>query len=311
MAVKRARRELYLDPILTRGKTLNIDQTMYRRLSDLVEKKELHILEKAIDIARKRAKEEVSAAWKEEEKKLTPRVERALLKTPAWAADRFFNWDKGVIPGGKRLPHKDMTELGKDGVESWAEFFGFESGSDMVKQVLELEAERTDNNMTVGKQLKKHVEAGVREVMEQKHGSLNDAIAIAASEEALASWNLDLLDQELKMLAEAHGVEPPLTRDQLASWQAENFGQEIASDVSYNKRARETERNGKNVEKALLKEDPSDALMHMQNRIKSYLLAREAKRFEKERAKAERLFDKYSSAANLPRVAQEYTDQIQ
>ena len=62
MAIKRERRSLYLDPILTRGKTLNIDQTMYRRLNDLVEKSQIHILTKAIDIARKRVKEEVSTA---------------------------------------------------------------------------------------------------------------------------------------------------------------------------------------------------------------------------------------------------------
>ena len=42
----------------------------------------------------------------------------------------------------------------------------------------------------------------------------------------------------------------------------------------------------------------------------SFLLAKEAKGFEKERAKAEGLFDKYASDVNLPAVDQAYTDQV-
>lgn len=311
VATKKARRELYLDPLLTKGKTLNIDQTMYRRYSDLIEKAELHVLTKAVEIANKEIAKIHSAHWEAEKKEMRPVVEKELLRTPTWAADRFFNWDKGMLPGGKRIVSFAFREMGEAKADEWAPVFGFETGSQMTSAVLAQEMEREAAGKGPKWQLKQHVEAEVNKRMQKQFGSLQDNIAIEASEEALAGWNVDLLHHELKMLAAANGREPPLTREDLNVWLARVFGDDIASEVSFERSRKATEKSGKEVEKSLLKDSIKDALTHAQARVKNFVLAREAKKFEKEREKDTKLFDKYAKAVNLPKVDQEYTDQIQ
>lgn len=311
VAAKRERRALYLDPLLTKGATLNIDQQMYKRYSDLIEKNQLRILTKAIDFAKKRIGKERSAEWEAEREKMRPEVEREILRRPDWAADRFFNWEKGVLPSGQKIVSTFFKEMSEAKADEWAPVFGFDTGSQMTTAVLALEAERTDAGKGPRWQLKQHVNAEIERRMDARHGSLQDAIAIEASEEALADWNVDLLEQEIKMLAAAHGVEPPLTRADLKAWIADKFGTMDAKGISFERARKSTEKNGKEVEKELLKGSIEGALMAAQKRAKAFYMAQEAKKFERERARAEKLFNKYAHAVTLRQVDQAYTDQIQ
>lgn len=308
--VVREKQSLYLEPLFKDGEALGITQPEFKRYSDLIDRGQEAVLAKAVGLAKREVAKRLTPEWRANETRIRGEVEKEIYGRPDFAADRFFNTDKGILPNGKKIVSDFWKPLGEVKSDEWAPVFGFESGSDMVMVILKLEQERADAGKGPKWQFKQHVDAETGARMEAQYGKLADNIALEASEAALAEYNVDLLATEVKMLAKLNGKEPPLGRQELTSWVRDQFDKSNASEVSYEQWRRASEKGGREAEKALLKKDFEEAFITKQRQMLAFLLAREAKAFEKEVGRVEKLFDKYASEVNIPAVEQAYTDQI-
>ncbi len=312
-AVERTVREkqsLYLEPLFKDGESVGITQPEFKRYSDLIDRGQEAVLTKAVALAKREATKRLTPEWRANEARVSGEIEQEITRSPTYLADRYFNFDKGMLPNNKRIISDAFIPMDLAKADEWAPIFGFESGADMTMAVLAREAVRKDAGKGPKWQLKQEVEAETSARMEAQYGKLADNIALEASEAALADHNVDLLAAEVRMLAKLNGKEPPLGQQELTSWIKDQFDKSIASEVSYEQWRRASEKGGREAEKALLKKDYEEAFITKQRQLLAFQLAREAKGFEKEVARAERLFDKYASEVNLPTVEQAYTDQI-
>lgn len=312
-AVERTVREkqsLYLEPLFKDGESVGITQPEFKRYSDLIDRGQEAVLTKAVALAKREAAKRLTPEWKANESRVSGEVEAEITRSPTYLADRYFNFDKGMLPNGKRIISDAFVPQDLAKADEWAPIFGFESGSEMTAAILAREGVRKEAGKGPKWQLKQEVEAETARRMEAQYGKLADNIALEASETALAEYNVDLLAAEVKMLAKLNGKEPPLDRQELTSWIKDQFDKSTASEVSYEQWRRASEKGGREAEKALLKKDYEEAFITKQRQLLAFQLAREAKALEKEIAQAEKLFDKYASEVNLPAVEQAYTDQI-
>lgn len=304
------KKSLYLEPLFKDGESIGITQPEFKRYSDLIDRGQEAVFTKAVALAKREAAKRLTPEWRANEERVRGKVSKELYDRSDFAADRFFNTDKSMLPNGKKIVSDFWRPLGEVKSDEWAPVFGFESGSDMVMAILKLEQERADAGKGPKWQFKQHVDAETGARMETQYGKLADNIALEASEMALAEHNVDLLATEVKMLAKLNGREPPLGREELTSWVKDQFDKSTASDVSYEQWRRASEKGGREAEKVLLKKDYEEAFITKQRQLLAFQLAREAKAFEKEVRQAEKLFDKYASEINLTEVEQAYTDQI-
>lgn len=304
------RKSLYLEPLFTAGEDIGITQPEFKRYSDLIDRSQEHILTKAVALAKREVSKRQTPEWRTNEEALRKEVEKEIYNSPAFAADRYFNTDKGLLPNGKRVIHTHFTSMDLSQSDAFAPIFGFESGSALVKAVLELEGERADLGKGPKFQFKQHVDAETARRMETKYGNLADNIALEASEAALADWNVDLLATEWRMLAKLNGRDPPLSREQLKDWATTQFDKSIASEVSYEQWRRAAEKGGREAEKALLKKDYEEAFIAKQRQMLAFLLAKEVKAFEKEAARTDRKIDRFTSEQVIPSMDQVHLEQI-
>jgi hypothetical protein len=180
----------------------------------------------------------------------------------------------------------------------------------MTKAVLELEAQRKDLGITQGEQRERAIQAEVDKRMEEKHGKLEDNIALAASDEALAITNFNILSAENRMLAELNGVPPPLTRADLLEGYRDQFNKSMVDGVSYEKDARAARSAGEKAEKALLSGDVKEAFRQKQIQLQAFAAAKEAKLFEREVVKAETKFARYLNNQVIKSIDQTHLDQV-
>lgn len=308
--VVRERKSLYLEPLFTSGEDIGITQPEFKRYSDLIDRSQEHILTKAVTLAKREVSKRQTPEWHANEEALRKEVEKEIYNSPAFAADRYFNTDKGLLPNGKRVIHTHFTSMDLSQSDAFAPIFGFESGSALVKAVLELEGERTDLGKGPKFQFKQHVDAETARRMEAKYGNLADNIALEASEAALADWNVDLLATEWRMLAKLNGRDPPLSREQLKDWATAQFDKSVASEVSYEQWRRAAEKGGREAEKALLKKNYEEAFIAKQRQMLAFLLAKEAKAFEKESARTDKKIGRFTSEQVIPSMDQAHLEQI-
>lgn len=304
------RKSLYLEPLFTAGEDIGITRPEFKRYSDLIDRSQEHILTKAVALAKREVSKRQTPEWRTNEEVLRKEVEKEIYNSPAFAADRYFNTDKGLLPNGKRVIHTHFTSMDLSQSDAFAPIFGFESGSALVKAVMELEGERADLGKGPKFQFKQHVDAETARRMEAKYGNLADNIALEASEAALADWNVDLLATEWRMLAKLNGRDPPLSREQLKDWATAQFDKSVASEVSYEQWRRAAEKGGREAEKALLKKDYEEAFIAKQRQMLAFLLAKEAKVFEKEFNRTNKKIDRFTSNQVIPSMDQAYLEQI-
>lgn len=326
----KVRKSLYLDPIFTTGSDIGITQPEFAKYSNLIDRANEIILQKAVDFAEREVKKRQTAEWKSNESVIRSEVLRGLQERPDIKLDRFLRTGSLQPDRGNKFPG-DIPKLDRDWVEKVAgkgalsrytkekdgadpqmlsDMFGFASKEDMVKQLVAFTEDRAKLGLEPKQYINELAGEETAKRMEAEHGKLEDNIAIEASEIALADFNVDLLTAEWRMLAELAGKEPPLNRKEMIKWVKGQFDKAEVSQVSYETFRRASEKAGREAEKGLLAKKYDEAFASKQTQMLNFLLAKEAKAFEKEVDRNEKLLDKYSAKANLPKVDQAFTDQI-
>lgn len=308
-AVAKERQSLFLDPMFTEAEAVNLPEGMFARYSRLIDKAYENILTKAVEFASREAKKRLTPEWKKNELDTETAHREAMLKMGPFAADRFFR--DGTLPNGKKVISDFRVKLGDPGViaDDYAPLFGYETGSQMVADILRLESERTEKGIGPKAQFEATLKETVARSMEERFGKLADNIALEASAEALAEHNVDVLSAEVEMLARLNGREPPISRAELSSWAKDQFDRSHASVVNYETSRRAAEKAGREAEAALLKGDVIEAFKQKQRQMLAYLNAKNAKVFEKEMEKAETRYARIANNQVLETVEQTHLEQ--
>lgn len=292
-AVKAEKRQLYLSPMFKDAKAVGLTAGEFSRYSRKLEKADNDILDRAIKLHRGQIKKALSAEWKRDEAKLTEQVTADLKAQGPFAAERFLRENK--------------IKLAAENADEFATIFGYTSGADLLANLSAMKA----SNQTIETQFKNAVKAQVDEQMKAKHGDLASKIAAEAREVATDGHTFDVLDFELRTLANAGKLPPPVEKEALVAQAKGLFENGLLTDgANYAKLRRAVERGGREAEKALLKGDFLEAFHAKQQQFVAAVLMRESNRLQRTIDSVEKKIDKFTSQQVVPSLDQAHLEQI-
>jgi hypothetical protein len=311
--------------IFDKASSIGMTVDQYKRYLKLIEKRNLEDIqaqrERAIALEKKRQ----STEWRQESEAIEDEVRADLRNRPDIAATEFFRY--GELYGEKidgprpKLDESLLTPeekkllppqwVGAKGLhpDDAANLFGYSSKAELIERIAQFEAQR--GNVRPGEFLNRLVKAEVERRMVEKHGELDANILSAAEDHVLGVTQMDLLHEETLALGTRSGAEISFKKEDVQAWAETRFNEAQASKVSAVRFLDEAGKAGRSAEMALLKGDYTEAFRQKQRQYLSALMAKEAKAFEKETQRFERLAARYSRREGPKTVEQEFTDQIQ
>jgi predicted RNA-binding protein Jag len=195
----------------------------------------------------------------------------------------------------------------KDGLhpDEAAGLVGFSSGKEMLDQLRSYESAIRDSGLSERKYLDGLVKAEGERRMAEKD-NLNERVSAEAIDLALSVKQVDVLIAEMHALVP--GEETKLTRGAVEEAAERNFGQLNSKKVKTADFERQVAKWGREAFRFSNADKPVEALKALQKQLSNFLMAREAKAFEKERDKAEKIMGRFQANRSLENVTQEYTD---
>lgn len=281
-------------------------------------------LEKALEAERKRQTPE----WKAAEKEVTNDVRQGLSDNQHLNAWNFLT--TGFVDGEKtrkvRLDAEKLTDeqkarlpkdfVGKGGIDpdDAASMLGYDSGGKLVERMALLNEAKGD--LTIEKFRDQLVKQQVADVMKRQFGELDENILESAKDHVISPTQIDMLHEKTVAAAVLAGHEIPFSKAETKSWAQDEFSRLPANEVSKDRFLKESGKAEKLKELAILNshlrgEDPEsilEAFKQQQRQYHANLLAAEAKKFAKEKERAERMIDRYSARASFKSVDQQFTD---
>lgn len=265
-----------------------------------------------VEASQRRAEREQArrqtAEWKQNRRDLLPEVEASIRQRPDVAVDLFLG--SGELHGEKlqqrfTLRADDLTPeqkvtlpahyVSKNGlpVDGVAREFGYLSGDAMVEKLAQYTALKGE--LTPQEMLRKVVETETDRQMEARYGNLAENILSEAKDQVLSENDLNLLADEVVGLGMQSG-QAGFDKVQATAVAQDMFSKMPQAEVDSNKLFAQMGRHAEIVERALINGDPATAFVAKQRQYLSALLAKEAIKFESERAKFDRVTKYYAKA---------------
>lgn len=308
--------------LFAKARDIGMTADQYRRYMKLIDKREAEDIEyqrkqAQADEARRQTKE-----WKENEARVREEVKNDLEGRPDIAVGNFFR--DGLLYGDKlakkpRIGTDYLTAeqkqaipkqyLAKSGMhpDDLASLFGYQSGETMVNKLIELEQGR--GGLPMKDYLKQLTDAEVAKRMKRQYGNLDENILKEAEDHVLGTTQMDLLHEETVALGMKAGSEMPFSKEDVKGWVQKEFGDSKVGSLSVDKFLSEAGKAGRATESALLKDEPAEAFKQKQRQYFATLLAREAKKLEKEMDRFDKTAKQFSKR-EVPSIPQEYTNFI-
>lgn len=256
--------------------------------------------------------------WKAQEAKVREEMTSTVAARPDVATEGFLKRGKlkldtetvdamlpdNVIPAA-------LKTSGAAHPDDIAPFVGFDSGTDLVRGLNDLIAERKARGESPTKQIDRLISEATASAMETRHGDFGRQIAEEARALALDDIHFDLLSDELRTLARANGGTPPMSKADLKEWAAKEFiFLDTKKAANYQGFQKAAGRAGKETEKALLAGDSITAFKAKQMQVKAWLMAKEADKFAKEIEKIAGKIDRVQGAKEITSMDQGHFDQL-
>jgi hypothetical protein len=305
-----------------KAEAAGLDAKSFKRIQDLIQKRYQEDIAAAMKRAEAEQKTLQSKEWKEAAKEIRKEVDADIRQRPDVAADLLIG--SGEL-GGKQLERKnyplraeDLTEVqkaslprryySKDGVpvDMMANLFGFTSGDRLVEELSSYTKSR--EGMSAQEGLRKTIDEEVQRRMEEKFGKLQDNIMLEAMDQALSETNLQILAEEWQGAAMAAGVK--VVDKDLAKGEAlAMFGKMKLSDINAERLLGIMGKIGRDTERLLIAGKNADALVLMQRKYMTGLIAAEARKLQKEQASFEKTAKQFSKR-EVSSVDPEYTNYV-
>lgn len=302
---------------------IGMTRDQYERYLKLIERRNAEDAEHQAALGRKRAEETQTKEWKENESNVHASVAADVRNRPDIAADLLLR--DGTLFGRKvgrvRLDADALTAEQRKGLpddyygpgginpDEAAGLFGYQSGDALVGALSRLEQERRVEGLTPAAHLTKLINVETERQMRRQFGTLEDSILEEAKDHVLGQTQLDLLHEEMVALGTKAGGQTTISKADLQGWVKQEFDRTPIGRHSTDKYLAAAGRAGTKAEQALLEERPQDAFKAKQEQYISILLAREAKRLEKQRGQFDRLAKRFSRR-EVAGVPPEYTNWV-
>jgi hypothetical protein len=328
-------KQTFLNSILE-NKAAGLDKRTFDQLSKRVQEVQRQITQKAYDVAHTELMRREKPLYKNELAAETERAREDLEKRPdilAYQAmvnlkkdhpfsikldrnevDGLYNRespaDYAAFQKGTRASESFPDKMfAKDGIhpDEAAGLIGFSSGKELLDHVREYERAVRESGGTEKQYFEKLVKDEGKRRMEEKD-NLNERVSAEAIELALSVKQVDVLIAEMHALVP--GEETKLTRDAVQQATEQIFAKVNAKKVKSADYERQVAKWGKEAFSHVTAGKPVEALKSLQKQLSNFLMAREAKAFEKERTKIEGIVQKFQSRKSLDNVSQEYTDRF-
>lgn len=291
------KRSLYLNQLFTEAKAVGITEAEFKSYSAKIERAEQAVLDKAVAIAKRDVAKRLTPEWKAHEAAIRAEVISDLNTVGPFAVEKYIKDNK--------------ISLTPEIADEFAPLFGYDVGADLRADLIDLEDARVSRKLGPKVQFNEAVKAETAARLEERHGNLAETIAEEARSLALADHTFDILADEVKYLARAAKVEPPLSKDQMVSWATDVFERSSVGEArNWEKHRRAVEKNGREAEKALLKGDFVEAFDAKQRQMLAAIVAKESFKFQQTLATAEKLFELATDNQSIASVDQTHLDQL-
>lgn len=305
-----------------KANSAGLDVKSYAKLQDLIQKRYAEDLEAAQKRADAEQKTRLTREWRNNRGEMLKEVEDRLRTRPDVAADLFLG--SGELFGKKldkkyRLATGDLTEQqraalpdhyqAKSGlpVDQVAKLFGFTSGDAMVARLAEYNQAKA--GATPQEMFGKLTRDETSRRMEAKYGDLQSNIMDEAKDQALSETNLNLLAEEMyaaASMAKTTAIDKAVAQ----AWAKDQFDKMKISNANADKFMDTMAKHGRDAERALIAGDPASALVSMQKKYLSALLAAQARTLAKEIGQFNKVADRFRSRV-VTNIDPEYTNFIQ
>jgi hypothetical protein len=302
---------------------VGMTRDQFQRYQRLMEQRNAEDVKRAQKLHEQQVSKRLTQEWKDAAKQMRPEVERDIRARPDILVDAFFK--KRQLAGGtaSELPKLDPAYLtdeqrkalpkqfmGSGGLnpDDIAGMFGYATGADMVDRMGSLAQEigRKQHDSFV----RELVDAELDRRMEQTHGNLQARILDEAQDHVASPTQMEMLHEELVALGTRVGGALNIDKGTLSLWVQRTFGETKARLHDAAKYLDKAGKAGRAAEDALLKGDAQEAFKAKQSQYLAMLLAREAKKLEKQVEVFDRNAKRFGKRDDA-RVGQEYVNFIQ
>lgn len=283
-----------------------LDLKSFQAIQKLMHERYAEDLEAATNRAAKDQAQRQSKEWRENRADMMKEVDQSIRQRPDVAADLFLG--SGEFQGKKlqqrfTLRAEDLTPeqrmalpdhyVSKNGLppDEVGRLFGYPSGDMMVERLAALQQLKGDLSPQAA--VKKIVEAETDRQMQAKYGDRGENVMTAARDQALSDTNLNILAEEMHAAGLRAGTGVIDKNAAKAEAQA-SFEKMPVGSVNADKMMELVGKHGRDAERGLIGGDAAGALVSLQRKFMSALLAREASDFEKEQAKFQKVAKRYA-----------------
>lgn len=291
----------FMNMLFKDAKSVGITDTEFTKYSDKIARAEQAILDKSVAVGKREAAQRLGPEWKRNEATVKDEVTNELTNTGAFAAEKYLRDNRIDIA------HDRAADVADD----LAPLFGFENGQDLLRGLQAIETEKAASGKGPQVQLRDAIKAETAARMEERYGNLAENIAKEAREIALADHTFDILADEVRLLAKAAKIAPPLSRENMVEWAEGAFEQRNIKDAAdWTKHQRTVAKGGRTAEKELLKGDFREAFQAKQEQFLAAIWAKESIALQKVIDGAEKKIDRFSTEEVIPSIDQAYLEQI-
>lgn len=304
-----------------RAEAAGLDSKSFKKMQELIRQRHEEDLQAAIKQAEKEQAATQTKEWKENAKEIRKAVDADIRQRPDVAVDLLVG--SGELQGQKlkqRYPLRaeDLTDLqksmlpkhyyAKDGlpVDGVANMFGFHSGDAMIDKLIEYRTDKAD--MTAQERLAATIKEETDRRMEAQYGKLKDNIMSEAMDQALSETNLNILAEEWQGAAMKAGV-ATVDKDVAKAAALDMFAKMKVGEVSLDRTIAAMGKFGRDAERKLIAGDHAGALVDMQRKYMTGLIAAETRKLQKEQASFDRTAKQFSKR-EVPSMDPEYTNYV-
>ena len=188
---------------------------------------------------------------------------------------------------------------------------GFDSGRDMVLALVNLEARRRESGLDPARYFDSQVKAEATRRIEAERGTLEERIQEWAADAVKSRPQMEVLANEMKVLAREAGHQGPITLDMIRS-QLDKITEE--TPIGQTRKAALWERRageyGKQAELGMNAGDPQTAFLAKQSQFVNFLMAKQAKELDRAFEQLQGTFKRLRDNLTLSGVDQKYVDQL-
>lgn len=309
---------------LVGGPAPGLTKDNYERILKHIERRWVEDMEASIKRAEKEQRRRQTREWEE-----NLEVERRdaivdIYSRPVIRADRYFR--DGVMPDGQkvsvvRIAADALTEeqkaqlpkiyYAKKGIhpDDLANFFGFQTGQQMIDALTGLEKAKNDSGLRPIEFIRKLVADEAERRMVAKYGDIEGNIRQEAYDQALSENEIGMA-HEVTMLHALQANAPTTDKAAMVEQAEKNFEKLSWDAVSVDEYLNAAGRADRMRFEAALKEDWDEAYRQSQYKFFALIYARLAKDFVKRQDKDRKLAKKYAKR-DVKGVDLEVTERIQ